>query len=203
MNAKKISEELIEQTTQFHGHWCPGLAIGIRAAEWALGEMGQGHDGRIVAVAETDLCAVDAIQYLTGCTSGKGNLIVKEYGKNAFTFYRKQDDKAARLVARPDIYGESRVAMGTLHRKMLAQGLSQEEQKSWQEIRAAVCNCIMTSALPELFDIKDPVNPVPEITRILDPQVCDACGETVMEAASFYFAGRRLCIPCFEAGEER
>jgi formylmethanofuran dehydrogenase subunit E len=33
MEQKPISPELIKATIDFHGHSCPGLAIGIRAAE--------------------------------------------------------------------------------------------------------------------------------------------------------------------------
>ena len=113
-----IDPVLVKQATDFHGHWCPGLAIGIRAAEWALKELGKAPDEGIVAVVETDMCGVDAIQSLTGCTFGKGNLVHKDYGKSAFTFYRRQDGKAARLVARPDLHGEARVTLGRLHKKM-------------------------------------------------------------------------------------
>jgi formylmethanofuran dehydrogenase subunit E len=123
---------------EFHGHWCPGLAIGIRAAEWALKEMGKSPDEEIVAVVETDMCGVDAIQYLTGCTFGKGNLIHKDYGKNAFTFYRRRDGKAVRLVLRPTVYGDTGPLMRKLHHKMQAEGLSQEEEKAWKDARAAV-----------------------------------------------------------------
>jgi formylmethanofuran dehydrogenase subunit E len=82
----KIDPELIKKTADFHGHWCLGLAIGIRASKFAIEEIGKASDEEIVAVVEADMCAVDAIQYLTGCTLGKGNLIFKDYGKNAFTF---------------------------------------------------------------------------------------------------------------------
>jgi formylmethanofuran dehydrogenase subunit E len=81
MRNATITQELIQETTNFHGHWCPGLAIGIRASEWVLKEMGKAPDEEIVAVVETDMCGVDAVQYLTGCTFGKGNLIHKDYGK--------------------------------------------------------------------------------------------------------------------------
>ena len=128
MNNAILSDEIIEQTIAFHGHWCPGLAIGIRAAEWALQEIGSARDEEIVAVVETDMCGVDAVQYLTGCTFGKGNLIHKDYGKNAFSFYEKKDGKAVRLVARPDIYGNAGAALGRLHKKMLAEGLTEEEE---------------------------------------------------------------------------
>ena len=97
----QLTKETIDRTVAFHGHWCPGLAGGIRAAEWALSELGaRSEDEELVAVVETDMCGVDAIQYLTGCTFGKGNLVYRDYGKNAFTFYRRSDGKAARLVMR-------------------------------------------------------------------------------------------------------
>lgn len=203
MTATTISPELIEKTVQFHGHWCPGLAIGIRAAELALQEVGKAHDEEIVAVVETDMCAVDAIQYLTGCTFGKGNLIHKDYGKNAFTFYRRRDGKAARLIARPSIYGDGGPTLGKLHKKMLEQGLSGEEEKVWRETRAAVSKRIMESDLKDIFEIKPPVDPVPKKARILSPMVCESCGETVMETRTRHFGGQLLCIPCFESRERR
>lgn len=198
-----ITQEILQQTISFHGHWCPGLALGIRAAEWALQEIGKATDEEIAAVVETDMCAVDAIQYLTCCTLGKGNLIHKDYGKNAFTFYRRKDGKAARLVARPDIYENSGASLGRLNRKMLDQGLSQEEEALWRETRAAISKRIMDADLLDLFEIKAPVDPVPKIARILSPMVCESCGETVMETRTRHFAGQLLCIPCFEAMESR
>ena len=203
MTEKIITEELIKQTTSFHGHWCPGLAIGIRAAEWVLKEMGKAPDEEIVAVVETDMCGVDAVQYLTGCTFGKGNLIYKDYGKNAFTFYRREDGKAARLVARPDIYGDIGATMGKLHQRMLEEVLTEEEEKTLREARATASRHIMDSDLEDLFEIEPAIDPVPKMARILTPMVCEACGETVMETRTRHFGGQLLCIPCFEAREKR
>ncbi len=84
-----IASEVVQKVRDFHGHMCPGLAIGIRIAEIALREIGpHAEDEEVVAVVETDMCGVDAIQVLTGCTFGKGNLIFNDYGKKAFSFYR-------------------------------------------------------------------------------------------------------------------
>ena len=203
MSKTTISQELIEKTTNFHGHWCPGLAIGIRAAEWALKEMGRTPDEEIVAVVETDMCAVDAVQYLTGCTFGKGNLIHRDYGKNAFTFYRRQDGKAARLVVSQTAYGNRGEDMGKLYKKMLEQGLTEEEEKAWQEARADASKRIMESALTDLFEVKEPAGPVPKRARIMSSMVCESCGETIMESRVRHFGGKVLCIPCFEEMEKR
>ena len=88
-----FSKQQIEAAIAFHGHLCPGLAIGIRAAELAQCELDNPSDDEIVAVVETDMCGVDAIQFLTGATLGKGNLIHRDYGKMAFSFFCRDTGK--------------------------------------------------------------------------------------------------------------
>ena len=51
-----IENAVVKQVAEFHGHMCPGLAIGIRAAELALNEIGpHAKDEEVVAVVETDM----------------------------------------------------------------------------------------------------------------------------------------------------
>ena len=51
-----ITDDVVQRAAEFHGHMCPGLAIGIRAGELALKEMGpHSKDEEIVAVVETDM----------------------------------------------------------------------------------------------------------------------------------------------------
>ena len=57
------SSEQIEKTIAFHGHSCPGLTIGIRAAELAHRRLGAADKSDPLAVVETDMCGVDAIQF--------------------------------------------------------------------------------------------------------------------------------------------
>lgn len=198
MTACAIDSELIEKTIQFHGHWCPGLAIGIRIAEAALREIGRAEDEEIIAVTETDMCAVDAVQYLTGCTFGKGNLIYRDYGKNAFTFYRRGDGKAVRIVGRPSLFGEVGAGLGDLHKKMLEQGLNEEEEKSWRGTRARVSRQVMDSDLDDLFDIIEVKGDPPGKARILGSLICRQCGEPVMETRTRRLHDKVYCIPCFE-----
>jgi formylmethanofuran dehydrogenase subunit E len=198
-----ISKELIDKTIAFHGHSCPGLAIGIRAAELALKEIGKAPDEEIVAVVETDMCGVDAIQYLTGCTYGKGNLIHKDYGKNAFTFYRRKDSKAIRLVTRREIFGDPGPVLRELNRKVQEEGLTGDEEKTWHQIRERISRRIMESDLSEIFEIKEPTVPVPKKARMVASLVCESCGEPVMETRTRRFRDKVLCIPCFDAAEKR
>jgi formylmethanofuran dehydrogenase subunit E len=198
-----ISKELIDKTIAFHGHSCPGLAIGIRAAELALKEIGKAPDEETVAVVETDMCGVDAIQYLTGCTYGKGNLIHKDYGKNDFTFYRRRDNKAIRLVTRRDIFGDAGPVLRELNRKVQAEGLTEDEEKTWRKIRERISKHVMESDLADIFEIKKPTDPVPRKARMVASLICESCGESVMETRTRRFHEKVFCIPCFDAIEKR
>ena len=198
-----IDKDLIQKTIDFHGHWCPGLAIGVRAAELALKEIGKASDEEIVAIVETDMCAVDAIQYLTGCTLGKGNLIYKDYGKSTFTFYRRRDNKAIRMATRREIFGETGPILREMNRKVQEEGLTDDEEKTWNEIREGISKRIMESELTEVFEIKEPAVPVPKKARMVTSLVCESCREPVMETRTRRVQDKIYCIPCFDAVDRR
>src|SRR5512136_2011081 len=90
----------LRDTIQFHGHLCPGLALGYRVAKAALRELDAERSGdeELVAVVENDSCAVDAIQFITGCTFGKGNLVFRDYGKHVYTFYNRRTGRGIRIA---------------------------------------------------------------------------------------------------------
>ena len=50
------AHEAARQAAMFHGHMCPGLAIGVRAAEVALAQVGpHAQDEEVVSIVETDM----------------------------------------------------------------------------------------------------------------------------------------------------
>lgn len=203
MTKSAVSEELIQQTIRFHGHSCPGLAIGIRASELALATLGRASDEEIVAVVETDMCGVDAVQFLAGCTFGKGNLIHLDYGKNAFTFYRRSDGEGFRIVTKRGTPRDHENELSALRKKMLKEKLTPEEQEKMEKGRAARVEWIMDADPEDLFEVKPAQGPIPKKARILQSLVCEACGEATMESRTRRFLGQTLCIPCFEAMEKR
>ncbi len=203
MTKSAVSEELIQQTIRFHGHSCPGLAIGIRASELALATLGRASDEEIVAVVETDMCGVDAVQFLAGCTFGKGNLIHLDYGKNAFTFYRRSDGEGFRIVTKRGTPRDQGNELSALRKKMLKEKLTPEEQEKMEKGRAARVEWIMDADPEDLFEVKPAQGPIPKKARILQSLVCEACGEATMESRTRRFLGQTLCIPCFEAMEKR
>jgi formylmethanofuran dehydrogenase subunit E len=194
----------IEGAKKFHGHTCPGLAIGIRAAEIALREIGpHSADEEIVAVVETDMCGVDAIQYLTGCTFGKGNLIHLDYGKNAFTFIRRSDGKALRIVTRPDALGPPNAEHQVLFERLRSGEATPEERARFDALHGQRAQQALDAPEETLFEVR-PVEPVvPARARIFTSLPCDICGEMTMETRTRRFQGRTVCIPCFQALERR
>src|SRR6266540_1461985 len=88
-----------DDVVDFHGHSCPGLALGYRVSLRALREFGVDRSGdeELVAIVENNSCAVDAVQVMTGCTFGKGNLIFRDFGKQVYTFIRRPSGKGLRI----------------------------------------------------------------------------------------------------------
>ena len=85
-----------EEAVVFHGHRCPGLALGVRAAWEAQRRLGTD----MVCVAESINCTVDGIQSLLGCTFGNGKLLCRPTGKCAFSFYDTNSGESFRVIQR-------------------------------------------------------------------------------------------------------
>jgi len=198
-----LSKELIERTISFHGHSCPGLAIGMRAAELALHELGAREETELVAVVETDMCGIDAIQFLTGCTYGKGNLLHKDHGKMAFSFYDRKGGGSFRALLRPEADGGIAPELRALMKKVAENSATNEEKSRAGELRVLLERRFMSASLEELFVKSEPDSPAPRKARVLPSLRCEACGEMTMESRTRRFDEKTLCIPCFEKVEQK
>jgi formylmethanofuran dehydrogenase subunit E len=183
---------------------CPGLAIGIRAAEVALGVIGpHAEDEEVVAIVETDMCGVDAIQYFTGCTFGKGNLIHRDHGKSVFTFIRRSDGKAIRVALRSDDQEKHDPEGEAAMQRVYADQGSEADHQCVRGLREARTRAILERPLVDLFEIKAVQVEMPERARIYDSVTCAGCGERTMETRVRLFRGQSYCIPCFEQRERK
>jgi formylmethanofuran dehydrogenase subunit E len=189
----------VSQVQAFHGHLCPGLAMGIRVAEKALQEMGERPgDEEVVAVVETNNCAVDAIQYITGCTFGKGNLIHLDYGKNAFRFIRRKDNKAIRILVRPQALGAPSAEQEQLMKRWRAGAATEEEKQQAKEIQKRRLEMILSAPLDDVVEVQNIQPVVPPRAQIFNSVICDACGEKTMETRLHLLGGKVYCPECFE-----
>lgn len=168
-----MNEELWEKSVKFHGHECPGLAIGFKACEAAIEKMKLifSKDEEVVCVTENDACGVDAIQVITGCTFGKGNLIYRGTGKMAFAFFSRTKEKSLRMILRP--------FKGDMDRK---------ERQEY----------ILKAPLDEIFVFSKPSFVMPKKARLFTSVICEVCGEGAPEHKIRINDGKKVCLDCFK-----
>ena len=187
-------EEDFKKAAEFHGHVCPGLAMGYRVARYVERHYPRSEDEELVCIAENKSCSVDAVQSLLGCTAGKGNLILVDNGKQVFTIYSRDQDRALRIYFQGDVFGR----MDALRQKMAAGKLTAEERKEFEGLRALVIENILTGKDEDLLAVKEVDIPAPEKARIYPSLQCQECGERFMEILGRTAEGKVLCKDCFE-----
>jgi len=190
------------EAVAFHGHTCPGLALGYRATEYALQYLraGRSEDEDLVAIVENDACGIDAIQMVAGCSIGKGNLILQDFGKHAYTFIDRKSNRAIRLVQRPEpVIQRIDPIASVLRGKVMSGTATPAEQKEFHERQEAVIDTILTMPIDELFIIGEVKPEIPVRAKIFTSVQCASCGEMVAEHRARVREGKFVCIPC--AGE--
>ena len=192
-----------EENVRFHGHACPGLAMGYRAAIAAMQALGveRPKDEELVAIAETDACGVDAVQFVTGCTAGKGNLIIRDYGKHVFTFYDRRNGRAVRVLIRQNDMRE-RTEMDELRKKVFTGTADHQETKRFYQLMNEVTQKLLVLPVDQVLKIEEVRIEPPNKARIFTSIACAGCGEPVADAKTRTLGGKQVCIPCFESGKQ-
>jgi formylmethanofuran dehydrogenase subunit E len=191
-----IPDDDLRETIQFHGHLCPGLALGYRVAKAALRELkaDRPHDEELVAIVENDSCAADAIQFVTGCTFGKGNLVFRDYGKHVYTVYNRRTSQGVRISEDfRGFEGDQRFAE-LKKRQEAGEDISQERRAYLMEKAAA----ILRADEKDLFTVRPVSSPLPDEAKIRKSIRCAMCGEKFMETRGRVKNGATVCLPCFE-----
>lgn len=148
-------DELIERVIAFHRHSCPGLAIGIRASEYCLRYFPDTSPADLICIAEKTMCSVDAIQYLTGCSTGKGNLILQDLEEAAFTFYDRKKKKGFRFLFSPSFPAEIVEESEYLASRKLHGPFSDQDLERSTALRQKKKNWLMQCRLEELFTVTE------------------------------------------------
>lgn len=189
----------------FHGHACPGLAIGYRVAVFALKQLGKrASDEELVAIVENNSCAVDAIQVITGCTFGKGNLFFRDYGKQIYTFMRRpSQNQVVKTVNGLRIsvkwkYQEETDKEKTMWNRYMKGDRSEEVIKAIHERKSKKIDAILNAKDKDIFALKKVKIKLPVEAEIFPSIRCERCGEKVMESKARLKGGKVICIPCYE-----
>lgn len=156
---------------RFHGHECPGVTIGYRMAKAAMEQLPA--DAKLVAIAENRACGVDALQWVTGCTAGKANLVLKDYGKQAYTLYSSETGKGVRVL---------------FHGDRVPAEVRKEQAEFIRWLMTADAGSFLTLTPVQVNEA------IARTTKETAP--CSACGEPVSLTHLRESGAGKLCVPC-------
>ncbi|MDR2484540.1 MAG: FmdE family protein [Treponema sp.] len=168
-----MNQSYWDRAKAFHGHACPGLAIGVKVWEAAAEKLGAdpSFDEELACVVENDACGVDAIQALAGCTFGKGNLIHKDTGKHAYTFISRKTGRALRFYF-----------------KALRADMDREAFQQY----------LLDAPAEDLFECREIAMDIPCCARKFTSVKCELCGESAAENKIRLQEGKKVCLDCFK-----
>lgn len=198
MTAQKIlNSDEFKKCLDFHGHLCPGLSIGYKAASAGMEKLKEqrSEDEELVAIVETDACCADAVQVMTGCTFGKGNFIYHDHGKMVFTFISRKSGKGIRVSMRPDAFMPDEKHM-KLMQKVMAGTADDSQKQQFYKLHRQRSLDVLNMTDDELFSLSTIRRDMPEKAKIDKSVPCDICGEPVMKSKMVETGNGRVCRDC-------
>jgi len=198
------AKDWLEFALRFHGHKCPAMPLGLRAAETAMNKLGVERTGAKDLLALVELgddhcahCFADGIQVLTGCTFGKGNIRQLGCGKFGLTLVDQKTGRAVRVVPRAEV--QLKTQQTDFFQQYRMKGVPPTAVPD--EVVQPLIDKVMATPAEELFLIGDAepyaVEKKPESFASF---VCEECGELVVEEYGRVKAGKKVCIPCRARG---
>jgi formylmethanofuran dehydrogenase subunit E len=181
----------------FHGHICPGLVYGYLVAKEAMKLMNleRATDEEIVAICDNDSCAVDALQVLLGTSTGKGNLIIGDFGKNAYTVLSRSGQKSYRFVrkVRYEYQGKEKSTFDRLD-AATAKGMASEDDRRYMKLLKV--EDLLGRYFDEIFTTTEIPFDEPLYAPLERSEPCAICGEMTMASKMVGVNDGRVCIPC-------
>ncbi len=195
------TQRLLLDAGQIHGHFCTGLAMGVmmavKAMQWIRGRSDGLED--LLAIVETNNCAADGVQYVTGCTLGNNALIFKDYGKTALTLTRR-DGKGIRISARADakdyIHAAAPLFSASYQKVVGEHSRGDEEISQFKKSGVEKAFALLELDFDKIFKTETVDVRIPPYAPSHESIICEACGEAVMGSRIIEQDGKKLCIPC-------
>ena len=198
MDSENKMPDDLKSCVEFHGHICPGLMYGYRVAKEAmkLMDITRAVDEEVVAICENDSCAVDALQVLLGTVAGKGNLIIKNFGKNAYTVLSRFKRQAYRFSrnTRYDYKGMAKNEFDRLEAAVAAKTASEDDRRNLKRLKI---DDLLARPFEEIFTTTEVPFDEPLYAQLAPSEPCAICGEMTMASKMMKLSdGRQVCMPC-------
>ena len=199
-------EGLLMKAGELHGHFCPYLALGVRAGSIALKALGVERTTgmeKVVAIVETNNCFSDGVQMVAGCTFGNNALIYRDLGKTAVTV-AKRDGTAVRVALKAeyaDAFGFKYPEAHALFEKIVInrEEATQAEHKKLMRLWAKSSFEQLELPEEEVFNVEHTEIEVPPFAPMFASVRCSVCGENVMETRARVKDGKPICMECAAA----
>jgi formylmethanofuran dehydrogenase subunit E len=195
---------ILETAAQLHGHFCPGLAFGVKAGYAGLRRLGFENTvmEELVAVVECNNCFVDGVQMSTGCSLGNNALVYKDLGKTAVTIMSRKTNRAVRISMKAGGWNsehadDKQKEAGELFRRVVKE--RQDDPEAARRMRALFRELsyeTVEKPEDELFRIHDAPPELPEYAPIVGSATCHRCGEQFMETKGAILEGKLVCLSC-------
>ena len=197
---------LLRKAGELHGHFCPYLALGVRAGNTALKALGIEQNlgmEEVVAIVETNNCFSDGIQVVTGCTFANNALIYRDLGKTAVTV-AKRDGSAVRVALKAeyaDAFGSKYPEAHALFEKIVVnrEEATQAEHENLMRLWAESSFEQLELPEEEVFNVEHTKIKVPHFAPMFASVRCSVCGENVMETRARVRDGKPICLECAAA----
>ncbi len=187
-------ERLLALAGVLHGHYCPGLALGVAASVHGLAALARARGIEIskllvsegmeelISIIEINSCFADGVQFVSGCTFGNNALVYKDLGKNAVTFALRSGS-GVRVVQKPEVpqlimdldscYTELFTEVVVKHNR------DPERLKAFKQSSRKVSSAVLGLPAEKLFTIREDKPVLPDYAPIWSSLVCVACGEQI------------------------
>lgn len=189
----------LELGIKFHGHKCPAMPLGLRAASIAMNMLGveRSQDKELSVISETGKghaagCFLDGIMTVTGCTYGKSNIQKLYYNKMAFTLIDNKTGRSIRVSLKPEFFAKTLNSPFVQERKagVLPQDIS-------SDIADPLIEKVLTlpeESFLEVGEIKE--IEVPKKSGVFDAKPCADCGELTFIDKLIESDKGYICMTC-------
>ncbi len=209
------TETLLRGAGTLHGHYCPGLSVGVIAAVEGLHALAEecgirvadlmSSDGleELLVLPECNNCSVDGIQYVTGCTLGNNGLIYRDIGKTAFTM-AVRSGKGVRLFLKEDtvsLVSEAVPEFPELFDTVIRRSDRDAEMvRRYKRASREASFHLLNVPVWDLFSKEAVEVSLPDYAPMKASVTCGGCGESFMETKSVSCGDNLCCRAC--AGAE-
>lgn len=196
------AKEFLKSGQLLHGHKCPAMPLGLRAGAAAMNALAvpRAKDKELSVVLELGdahcaHCFADGVQMITGCTFGKGNIRKAGYGKFGLTLTEQATGRSVRVVPHAEVQLAGRRT--PYFQEYRVRGIPASRVPD--EVVDPVIEQVMTAPQERLLSIGAEFRLEPTLQPdTFATDVCEVCGELVIERYLRSDGERMVCIPCLE-----